>query len=159
DKTEADYKRRPSRVLVHEEVTTPLGSPQDYARPGVAKSPLAKPVEAWPASKPTPEPLPVPPLRPRASSFVPASLRDRFAALFIDSLLGFYIYLLTGFFLDKFFNTPSFGVMHQNAGRLSIHVGLTLGIVFFYYVLMESVLGATLGKLFCRLRVLEENGE
>jgi len=157
DLTEIDYKRkRGSKVLIHEEITSPMGTPVPRSAPGsepVFPPPLEpKPPPYIPRPKvPTPAALPL--------AFQPASLRDRFAAFFLDSALGFYLYWLAAHFLMKFFAAPSMAVLYQSSGRKGIHIALTVGILFFYYILMESVFGATLGKLFCRLRVIEESGE
>jgi uncharacterized RDD family membrane protein YckC len=158
DVTEAEYRRRPSRVVIHEEETTPLGSPQDYLPSKASSVAVSKPIQAWPKA-PTPLGIPTFSRSRAAGAFVPASERDRFAAFFIDTMLAFYVYWLIGYGLNSFFDTPNLLVLHQSRGRYAIHLLLTVGIVFFYYLLMESVLGATLGKIFCRLRVIEENGQ
>lgn len=157
--TEIEYKKRSSRVVIHDETTTPMAEPVPVQRRGPA--PRQDPVY-------TPPPAPVivhaeprtPPPRPQpVGTYMPAPSRDRFAAFFLDSLLALYAYFLVGWGLLKFFEMPTFQALHQGRGRFAIHLGLTLGIAFFYYVAMESVLGATLGKLVCRLRVIEENGQ
>lgn len=156
--TEIEYKKRSSRVVIHDENTTPMGEPIPVARRETPREGFYQ----------TPPPLPVvlkepkstPPPRVQAlGAYSPAPLRDRFAAFFIDSCISFYLYFLVGFGLLKFFGMPGFAVLHQGQGRLMLHLGITSLAVFFYYVSMESVFGATLGKLFCRLRVIEENGQ
>ncbi len=154
DLTEIEYKKkRTSRVLVHDEITAPMGDAGNIA-PSVSPSGPPTPVE------PAPQPFfPTPALRPELRVFNPAPLRDRFAAFFLDSILAFYLYWLIGFGLIKFFGMPSIFVLHQTAGRTAMHLALTAAVVFLYYVLMESVFGATLGKFFCRLRVIDESGQ
>lgn len=150
--TEIEYRRRPSRrVVVHDEVTTPMAEPYRPASPPVpAEAPAqaqvqgAKPALGKPAAS--------------VSGLKPAPPRDRFAAFFIDTVVGFYIYLLTGFLNSIFLEAPNLQVLHSNPTRLYIHVGTTLLLWFFYYLVFEAIFGATLGKLFCRLRVLDITG-
>ncbi|MFO1462238.1 MAG: RDD family protein [bacterium] len=154
--TEIEFKKRSSRVVVHEETTTPMAEPMPRREPPpkeiVYQPPPAKPVILK-------EPRP-PALRPQPlGAYSTAPTRDRFAAFLVDSLLGFYVYFLVGFGLLKFFGMPNLAALHQGKGRFAMHLLLTLLVMFFYYVAMESVFGATLGKLFCRLRVIEENGQ
>ncbi len=159
DLTELEYRKRPSRVLIHEEVTTPLGDAREYQRwRSPPETPPPPPKIAEPLRAPQEVPAPAP-RTPTPLPFTPAPARDRFAALLLDSLIAFYLYWLVGFLLIRFFNSPNLILLHQSTGRLSLHIGLTALLVFFYYVLMESVFGATLGKFFCRLRVIEENGQ
>lgn len=161
DLTEVEYrKKNPSKVEVHEEITSPMGKPVPKAdRPSL---PPPAPLPPLPSVLP---PLPraqaaPPPLRAGLSHhFQAAPLKDRFAAFFLDSLVGFYLYYLVGYILLKFFGLGTIALLHQNAGRFGIHLGLTIGAMFFYYLLMEAVFGATLGKFFCRLRVIEETGQ
>ena len=157
DLTEIEYKKRSSRVVVHDENTTPMGEPvpmvrRELPREGAYQHPPPQPVVL---KEPRPNSLRPQPL----GAYSPAPLRDRFAAFLIDSLVGFYVYYLVGYGLLKFFGMPGLATLHLGRGRFAMHVVITLVIVFFYYLTMESVLGATLGKLFCRLRVIEENGQ
>src|SRR5262245_13126079 len=98
--TEIEYKKRSSRVVVHDETTTPLGVPVPAAR----REPPAKEVVYQP---PPPAPVvlkePRPPaLRPQPlGAYSPAPTRDRFAAFLIDTAVGFYTYFLIGFGLLK----------------------------------------------------------
>ena len=157
--TEIEYKKRSSRVVVHDETTTPMAEPVPVQRRG--PPPREKPVYTPPPAPVIVHPEPrMPPPRPQpVGTYAPAPSRDRFAAFFLDSLLGFYVYWLIGWGLLKFFDMATIQALHQGRGRFAIHLGLTLGALFFYYVSMESVVGATLGKLVCRLRVIEENGQ
>ncbi|MCE9624017.1 MAG: RDD family protein [Deltaproteobacteria bacterium] len=158
--TEIEFKKRSSRAVVHDETTTPFGEPLPVQRREPVKEVLYQP-------PPTPPQTPLilkepraPAVRPQpAGTFAPAPTRDRFAAFLVDSLIGFYVYFLVGFGLLKFFSMPTLVALHQGRGRFGMHVLGTLSVMFFYYVGMESVFGATLGKLFCRLRVIEENGQ
>ncbi|HCU23998.1 MAG TPA: hypothetical protein DF383_03195 [Deltaproteobacteria bacterium] len=151
DLTEIDYKKRPTRILVHDELTPPLGQ----AFPPVVRR------------EPPPETAIHPPEEPRATmsrspalgAYAPAASRDRFAAFCIDSWLAALLYWPVGYGLLKFFGIATMALLHQGRGRLAIHVAATLLMAFLYYVIMESVFGATLGKFFCRLRVIDENGE
>lgn len=156
--TEIEFKKRSSRVVVHDENTTPMAEPIPVARREPPRElpyqpPPPQPVvlkEPRPGSAPRPQPL---------GAYSPAPLRDRFAAFFIDSVVAFYAYFIVGYGLLKFFGMPGIATLHLGRGRFLMHVGITALVVFFYYVTMESVFGATLGKLFCRLRVIEENGQ
>jgi uncharacterized RDD family membrane protein YckC len=138
DLTEIEYRRRPPRVLVHDEITTPPPTPSVRVE-GRAPPPAPKPM-------------------PRPAGLRPAPPRDRFVAFIIDSYLGFFLYWISGALLAGFFKTASLPELHGNPGRFWIHLGITLATFFFYYLLMESVFHATLGKLFTRLRVTEVSG-
>jgi uncharacterized RDD family membrane protein YckC len=139
DLTEIEYRRRPPRVVVHDEITHPMPTPtarvEDRAIP--------------PSLDPTTH---------RPLGLRPAPPRDRFVAFIIDSYFGLFIYWLSGALLAGVFKTASLPELHANPGRLWIHLGITLAAFFFYYLLMESVFHATLGKLFTRLRVTEVSG-
>lgn len=140
DLTEIEYRRRPPRPVVHEETTGPMGQPHPPVR--AEDRVFIPPVE--------------PVLRPMGLR--PAPPRDRFVAFIIDSYLALFIYWLSGALLAGFFKTASLPELHSNPGRFWIHLGITLAAFFFYYLLMESVFHATLGKLFTRLRVTEISG-
>jgi len=155
--TELEYRKRPGRVLIHEEITAPSGR-------GTPKSTMTERQE--------PRRSPPPPVSPTQTAsetlstnpqdslaLHPASSRDRFAAFLIDTLIGFYFYWVSGYILNYFFKTPNLATLHESGGRLAIHWLLTLGALFFYYLLMESVFSATVGKYFCRLRVIEVSGK
>ena len=149
DLTEIEYKKRSSRVVVHDENTTPLGEPVPMARQGLPREISYQPPPPQPVVLKEPRPNAV---RPQPlGAYSPAPLRDRFAAFLIDSLVGFYVYFLVGYGLLRFFGMPGIATLHLGQGRFAMHLVITVLIVFFYYVTMESVLGATLGKLFCRL--------
>lgn len=147
--TEVEYRKRPSRVVIHDEVTSPTNdAPSQHRVP----KPSPPPVQPPPVYRP-PQEIPS-----RSLGLLPASPRDRFVAFALDTLLGLYLYWVVGYGLNLFFGTQNIQLLHENTGRLAIHIALTLGLFFFYYLLMESVFGATLGKLFCRLRVVEVSG-
>lgn len=139
DLTEIEYRRRPRRVVVHEEITSPMPPPvrrpEDRAQASPAEAPAVGPM-----------------------GLRPAPARDRFIAFFIDSYIGFFIYWFSGSLLAGFFKNASLAELHQNPARLWIHLGLSILALFFYYLFMESVFHATLGKLFTRLRVTETSG-
>lgn len=153
--TEIEYtRRRPSRVVVHEEVTTPLTEPYRPNAPG--------PTPHRPSTPPAGHQSPAPSLSENSAlnkAFRPAPARDRFSAFLIDTLIGFYLYLFLGWVLSRMLNAPNLQVLHANSARLAIHIGITLLAFFFYYLIMESIFKATLGKLFCRLRVLDVSGQ
>jgi len=156
--TEIEFKKRSSRVVVHDENTTPMGEPLPAARREVPRELPYQPPPPQPVVLKEPRPGAAPRPQP-AGAYSPAPLRDRFAAFLVDSLVAFYAYFLVGYGLLKFFGMPGIATLHLGRGRFLMHVGITLLVVFFYYVTMESVFGATLGKLFCRLRVIEESGQ
>jgi len=158
DLTEIEFKKRSSKVVVHEENTTPMGEPfPSSRREAPPREVLYQPPPAQPVVLKEPRP---PSVRPQAlGAYAPAPTRDRFAAFLIDSVLGFYVYFLIGFGLLKFFSIPTLAALHLGRGRFAMHLVATLIAMFFYYVSMESIFGATLGKLFCRLRVIEESGQ
>jgi uncharacterized RDD family membrane protein YckC len=139
DLTEIEYRRRPQRVVVHEEITTPMDTPPVRPEDRVASSAL-----------------PTGPARPLGLR--PALPRDRFVAFILDSYLALFLYWISGALLTRVFKTASLPELHANPGRLWIHLAITLLSFFFYYLLMESVFHATLGKLFTRLRVTELAG-
>jgi len=157
--TEIEYRRRlrprktADRVLVHDEITTPMEEP--YRVPSVPTLP-----QGLPAKRPEDRASPRSPGETQRNpmGLRPAPPRDRFVAFFIDTYLGLYLYWLTGALLAGFFKTSSIPELQANVGRLGIHLGITALAFFFYYLLMESVFHATLGKLFTRLRVMEITG-
>ncbi|MDX1386277.1 MAG: RDD family protein [bacterium] len=150
--TEIEYRRRPTgRVVVHDEVTSPMAEPY---RPPSQASP-SSPLQANQAPSPT---LPRDKPHPSVSGLKPAPSRDRFTAFFIDTVVGFYLYLLTGYLISSFLEAPNLQVLHSNPTRMGIHLGSAILLWFFYYLLFEAIFGATLGKLFCRLRVLDISG-
>lgn len=152
--TELDYPKRSSRVIIHEEITAPSGDRTPLPQYPPARSTPAYPPQTTQAAQTYAQPGPT----AKTLGLVPAPSRDRFVAFVLDSLVGFYIYWLVGFGLNIFFETPNFKILHASSGRYGIHLAITLIAFLFYYLLMESVFGATLGKLFCRLHVIEENG-
>ena len=87
-----------------------------------------------------------------------ASLRDRAAAQAIDIMIGtFAIWLLL------MFVTPRCAGIAFSSGHLSTSndpfvVGSEVALmsIVIYYLLMESLLGATVGKMLCRLEVRRE---
>jgi uncharacterized RDD family membrane protein YckC len=151
--TELEYPRRPGRVLDREEMTP---APEDRTRP--TPPPLRRTTSFAQAQQSAPPPASTHQVTHYTTGLLPAPPRDRFVAFFLDSLIGFYLYWFLGFLLNAFFEVPNLNVLHQSAGRYAVHLFLTFGVFFFYYLLMESVFGATLGKFFCRLYVIEENG-
>lgn len=154
--TEIEYRKpRQSRVLIHEEVTTPMGEPYRRETP---KAPPPREVPVVSTPEPLHAPVRTPDTVPVPSGGRSAPLKDRFVAGFLDSFVGFLFYLLAGWGLAKFFHAGDLAVLHANATRMVLHLSLAVGILFFYYLLMESVFGATLGKFFCRLRVVDTRG-
>ena len=149
--TEIEYRKRPKqRTVVHEEITTPLSEP--YTPRVSPQTPPSRRLDKANA------PLRSSPVTQPQIGLQPAPPRDRFVAFFIDSYFGLYLYWLSGYLLSSFFAAENIGILHANLGRMGIHLGITLLSFFFYYLLMESVFGATLGKFVTRLRVLETNG-
>lgn len=95
----------------------------------------------------------------QAWELLPAAPRDRFAAFFLDTYFGLFLYLLVGWILSRLFGVENLSILHSNSTRLILHWLFSGILFFFYYLLMEASLGATLGKLICGLRVLEVNGQ
>lgn len=154
--TEIEYRKpKKSRVVVHEEITNPMA--ESYHRP----LPKTPPEPEFPKAS-SPEPLQTPLVGPQPNATPSggrtAPMRDRFAAGFLDTFFGFILYLLTGWGLAKFFQAGDLALLHANATRMALHFGVALLALFFYYLFMEAVFGATLGKLFCRLRVVDLRG-
>ncbi len=141
--TELEYQSRSNRVLIHDEITAPMGEPTPRRTSGSTEGAFA--------SVPTGNIIPGLP-------FQPAPLRDRFAAFLIDSWIGCLLYWTTGALLLSALKVPNLANLHQIQNRFFLHVALSGVAFFFYYLLMESVFGATLGKFFTRLRVVDMKG-
>ena len=141
--TELEYQSRSNRVLIHDEITAPMGEPTPRRSSGST--------EVFLPSAPMGNLIPGLP-------FQPAPLRDRFAAFLIDSWIGFLFYWLIGALLLSTLKFPNLSTLHQLQSRFVLHLALSLTVFFFYYLLMESVFCATLGKFFTRLRVVDNNG-
>lgn len=80
-----------------------------------------------------------------------AGLGSRFIALLIDS---FILALVVGIFLattDYSFSDPA----EYGLGLVPL---LTIGAVFLYFTMMEGFLGATIGKMVFRVKVVKEDG-
>ncbi len=108
---------------------------------------------------PTPPPRPQPAAEtPEAGTFI-ASLRERFAAFFIDMVFLFYLYWLYcaaygRVFLGSFDATIPFKGWHA----LALH-GSFLVVCFLYYFVLEGIFLATVGKFLCWMTVRRRNGE
>lgn len=150
DLTEIEYRRPKTTSTSMINPRTPQSIPQ--TDPRLSPSTLRSTKNITEGSAPAPRPT-------KAWKLLPATPRDRFTAFFIDSYVGLLFYLLVGWVLGTLLNAESIPSLHTNGMRMALHLVLTGVIFFFYYLLMESALGATLGKLTCGLRVLEVNGQ
>ena len=154
DLTEIEYKKKSGK-----KITVPENTAERLLEGEAVELPAPPPQPAKPQRVVIVPATPPPSSESHLQYSNLASTRDRFAAFVIDSLIGFYFYWIAGLVLMKFFGAKSFAIMHAGAGRLATHLIFTSALFFLYYVVMESLLGATLGKLFCRIQVVQENGE
>ncbi|MBI2342190.1 MAG: RDD family protein, partial [Deltaproteobacteria bacterium] len=87
-----------------------------------------------------------------------ATLRERFAAFFIDSIIFFYLYFIIGTLARRAFYgswnvpIPSFGWQ-----GLAFH-GIFVFICFMYYFILEGVFFTTPGKFLCWMYVRNKTG-
>jgi uncharacterized RDD family membrane protein YckC len=87
-----------------------------------------------------------------------ATLRERFAAFFIDSIIFFYLYFIIGTFARRAFYgswsgpIPSFGWQ-----GLAFH-GIFIFVCFMYYFILEGVFFTTVGKFLCWMYVRNKTG-
>ena len=80
-----------------------------------------------------------------------AGLGTRFIALLIDSLI---LALVLGIFLA----TTGYSFPDASEYGLGLVPLLTIGAVFLYFTMMEGILGATIGKMIFRVKVVKEDG-
>ncbi|MCB1214410.1 MAG: RDD family protein [Deltaproteobacteria bacterium] len=142
EQTEIDY-RRSSRVLIHDEITTPLEEEMTYQE----KLP-PKPV-------PPQESSPLPPLIEKQSpwSYEKAPRALRFLAFLLD--MGF-LYLLNrfvGLYLVKFLDLKNLKGLYESSQHLLIYLGVIFLLSGLYYFILEGIWGLSLGKLICGLRI------
>lgn len=146
--TVIEYRKRPqNKVIVHEEVTVPLTA--EEAKSEAPPRPRIKKTLTPPPEMRGPE------LAPGESV---ASPQERFTAFCIDSLVVFYLYWLIGGLLNWIFQAPSLLALHQQTTGWVLHLGLTFFLAMFYYTFFESSSGATWGKMFCGLKVVDASG-
>ncbi len=98
------------------------------------------------------------PLAPLAELPIhPALPRDRFAAFFLDTVILVYMNFALYALLKNNF------LLKQNSGEILwqfvFYISGFFIFSFFYYLLFESIGGATPGKLLCRLRVVDMEGD
>lgn len=84
--------------------------------------------------------------------------RDRFAAFFIDTALLAYLNLILGRLLKAYLFGETWFAPFAGTWQIPIRVVALFLAAMIYYVLFESIGGATLGKLLCRLRVVDLEG-
>lgn len=95
---------------------------------------------------------------PKGTTFV-ATLRERFAAFFIDSLFLFYVYWICAIAYGRIFLASwDAAIPLEGWHALAFH-GSFLCVCFFYYFLLEGIFLATLGKSICWMSVRKKNGE
>lgn len=96
---------------------------------------------------------------PGEPAFRPATLQERFAAFFTDTLL--FLYLLGGWALAlKYFTRGDLATPFSFRGTGRILFATTgLGLHFLYYFFFEGVLTATPGKLLGGLSIQKKSGE
>ncbi len=99
-------------------------------------------------------------LMPFSSHRIPlqaALPRDRFAACLLDTILILYLNLMAGRILWlAIFHKPWFSAFQHF--ELPIRIIAFLALALIYYVVFEATIGATPGKLLCRLRVVDLEG-
>lgn len=87
-----------------------------------------------------------------------ATIRERFAAFFIDSLLLFYIYVLVGILCRRAFYSSWDGPIPCYGWQgLATH-GIFLFVAFMYYFILEGIFLATPGKFLCWMYVRRKDG-
>ena len=105
-----------------------------------------------------------PPLNVNEGPASGAGFWIRALARLIDIVYGNLLGLIGGFLAGiilvilEIFGTVSPGWEQRISGRSIVVVGLSLLGAFLYHALCEGIHGASLGKLICRLRVLQEDG-
>lgn len=88
-----------------------------------------------------------------------ATLRERFAAFLIDTIILFYAYFLIGFSCRRaFYDSWSGPIPFYGWQGLAFH-GVFIFAVFMYYLIFEGVFFATPGKFSCWMYVRQKNGE
>jgi uncharacterized RDD family membrane protein YckC len=145
-------------VEEEKETTVPHARQGNETIPFARKSNLSpKTAHSVNLEEPTPRPSPTPfPLR--RFPLHAALPRDRFAAFFIDTLILAYLNLGLGLLLKQFFfNQPWFATV-ADPWKLTLRIVALIIMALIYYVLFESIGGATPGKLLCRLRVVDLEG-
>lgn len=94
-----------------------------------------------------------------AAGFVVARLGDRVLALILDSALGFSFFALVGMYsASKWggFTEHGFSLEGKPA---AMSLGAVLSLGFLYYLILEGLLGCTLGKAIMGLRVRMLSGD
>lgn len=87
-----------------------------------------------------------------------ATLSDRFAATIVDFIILTYSLWIWSVVLGLLFN-EKFAVVPQFKGyQVSAYWSTTTLLLFLYYLILEGVAGATFGKLFVGLRVVNKRG-
>lgn len=88
-----------------------------------------------------------------------ATLRDRFAAFFIDCIIFFYVYFFIGMIARRaFYGSWEGPIPFYGWQGLATH-GFFLFVFFMYYFLFEGVFFTTAGKFFCWMYVRKKNGD
>jgi len=95
---------------------------------------------------------------PRRGAFI-ASLRERFTAFFIDTLILFYLYwLYTPLYSRVFLGSWNAPIPFKGWHGFAMHASF-LFICFLYYFVLEGIFLATIGKFICWMSVRKRNGE
>lgn len=88
-----------------------------------------------------------------------ADLKDRFSAFLIDCVVIFYIYWVVAFLYTKFvLGSINYKIPITGKHGMLLHAAFLI-IVFIYYFMSESVVGATIGKFICWMFVKRKNGK
>lgn len=95
----------------------------------------------------------------RLFNFKAALPRDRFAAFALDGLIAGYASWILFWLTDPFFANLAFLQRWQGISSLFYPALPVFFFILLYFVLFETFLGGTPGKLLCRLRVINYEGE
>jgi len=95
---------------------------------------------------------------PKRGTFI-ATLRERFAAFFIDTLVLFYLYWILALFYGRLFlGSWQASIPFSGWHGLALH-GAFLLLCFLYYFMLEGIFLATIGKFVCWMSVRKKNFE
>lgn len=134
DETVFQVKKKKPDYVVHEEVTVPFASTQELKPASIRREQFAQ-------------------------DKVPANTQERFAAFLIDSVVLYYLYWISGFLFLTLTSSETLNQLHQSSLMQSLHYFLATSLGLAYFILTETYFLASLGKLLCGLRVLQEDGK
>lgn len=120
-------------------------------------TPLRERPETTPLQKRVPSPL-IHTKGPKRGTFI-GTLRERFAAFFIDSLFLFYLYWVYATVYGRvFLGSWSSQIPYSGWHGLAFHSSFLL-LCFLYYFVFEGIFLTTIGKFVCWMSVRKKNGE